>query len=186
MIALAANRTLNKCQKKAGKHGKTRIDVICLRRRGLSIYLSICLSIYSSNRKDRRYSTNILYRRCQFGGLKSTNHIEDNACSKSSPKQVFRGFQPNFWSIIFYMICKWTVPSTSAIHWYLQCFWPFWPNFLGYFRGTAQMPECPYCPKVVPHWPDLGGNFGNKACWSHLGKKTQKTLSFFVFFWGPM
>ena len=93
--------------------------------------------IYSSNRKDRRYSTNILYRRCQFGGLKSTNHIEDNACSKSSPKQVFRGFQPNFWGIIFYMICKWTLLSTAAIHRYLQCFWPFWPNFLGYFRGTA-------------------------------------------------
>ena len=45
------------------------------------------------------------------------------------------------------------------------------------------MPKCRYVAKVVPHWPDLGGNFCNKACWSHLGKKkTQKILSFFVFF----
>ena len=35
-------------------------------------------------------------------------------------------------------------------------------------------PKCRYVAKVVPHWPDLGGNFCNKACWSHLGEKNAK------------
>ena len=65
---------------------------------------------YSTYRKDSRYSTNISYRSCHFGGPKSTNHIEDNACCKSCPKQVFGGFQPHFWGIIFYMVCKWQLP----------------------------------------------------------------------------
>jgi hypothetical protein len=42
----------------------------------------------------------MFYRSCHFGGPKSTNHIEDNACCKSCPKQVF--------------VFVWGFPATSS------------------------------------------------------------------------
>jgi len=140
------------------------------------------ISIYSTYRKDRRYSTNISYRSCHFGGPKSTNHIEDNACCKSCPKQVFGGFQPHFLGIIFYMVCKWQLPFNINNSLVFTVFLAILTKLFWLLLGKCMYAQMPVCCQSSSTLAGFGGEVLQQACWNHLGKRMQKTPVFLCFF----
>ena len=144
-------------------------------------------SFYNPYRKDRRYSPNISYRSCHFGGPKSTNHIEDNACCKSCPKQVFRGFQPHFFGIIFYMVCKWQLPFHINNSLVFTVFLAILTKLSGLLPGKCMYAQMPVCCQSSSTLAGFGGELLQQGLLEpSWGKKNAKNPQFFCVFLGPM
>ena len=133
--------------------------------------------IYSTYRKDRRYSTNISYRSCHFGGPKSTNHIEDNACCKSCPKQVFGGFQPHFLGIIFYMVCKWQLPFNINNSLVFTVFLAILTKLSVLLPRNCMYAQMPVCCQSTSTLAGFGGELLQQGL-------LEPSLSFFCVFFG--
>ena len=116
-----------------------------------------------------------------------TMHIEDNACCKSCPKQVFGGFQPHFLGIIFYMVCKWQLPFNINNSLVFTVLLAILTKLSGLLPGKCMYAQMPVCCQSSSTLAGFGGELLQQGLLEPSWKKTQKTLSFFcVFFCGPM
>jgi hypothetical protein len=82
------------------------------------------------------------------------------------------------------MVCKWQLPVNINNSLVFTVFLAILTKLFWLLPGKCMYAQMPVCCPSSSTLAGFGGEVLQQACWNHLEKRMQKTLSFFVFFWG--